>query len=186
MAIYNRHIKPKLPTKNEILSVFSLGLVIIFSWVLYRLFWHIPSWLYYLNIYDVLIICAYSLSFAFLESVFISTLPVLLSIIYPKRLYKSYFTEQGFLTILFISIIAILIQRKMRIVYSLNTRELLLYSAIFLFSIIIEAIIFPIIFKQFPRIAVFIKAIADKCTVFLIIYIPISIISFIVVLIRNL
>jgi len=157
-----------------------------FSWVLYRLFWHIPSWLYYLNIYDVLIICSYSLSFALLESVFISALPILLSIIYPMRIFKSYFIEQGVLTILFISTIAILIQRKMRIIYSFSTRDLLLYSALFLFSIILVAIIFSIILKQFPRIADFIKTIADKFTVFLLIYIPISIISFVVVVIRNL
>jgi len=185
LATFRNSIRSKLPSFPEIIPVFSFGLLIIFSWTLYRFFWHVPSWLYYLKILDLFIIAAYTLSFAFFESLFFIIFIIFLSILFPARFLKHKFIVQGSTITIYISIAAIALQRKMRILYSLDLLELIIYPLLFALSLILLIIFSSFFYDKFEKISQLVKSISDRITIFLYLYIPISIISFFVVIFRN-
>ena len=185
MGTFKNFIQKKTPSIQELLSILSLCLLMISSYTLYRLFWHVPSWLYYLNLYDVLIITAYSLSYVLFESLACCIFLIILSLVLPIQLLKNKFIVQGYTITIYMGAIAFAIQRKMRIIYSLNIQELSLYPLLFFLSILIVTVISSFIFDRLEFMEKLIQNIADRVTVFLYIYLPICVICSFIVIFRN-
>ena len=186
MVTSNNFIRSKLPNINEVLPVFSLILFLLFSWILYRLFWHTPSWLYYLKIKNIAIIYSYALSYALFESLIFILFIIFLSLILPVQIFKSNFIAQGSAVVIYICTAAILVQRKMRVIYLLDLWELIVFPIVFLISIFAFILITNFIFKRFKQLSKWVEIVAERISVFLYIYIPVSIIGAAVVFIRNL
>ncbi len=88
-------LKSRFPNRREILPVFAVFLFFGFSWALYRMFWYVPSWLEYLNIWKVLTISAYVMAFGLAESIFMTGGLVLFSLFFPDRVFKKHYILLG-------------------------------------------------------------------------------------------
>jgi hypothetical protein len=178
-------IKSRFPNRWEILPVFAVFLFFGFSWTLYRMFWYVPSWLEYLNIWKVITISAYVMAFGLAESIFMTGGLILFSLFFPDRIFKKHFILLGSSLAVLISIAAILLQRKINLVYRLELWQTITYPIAVLAGLVCSVLVLSWIYQRFPLFASSVKSAADRMTVFLYFYVPLGLAGWTVVLIRN-
>ena len=178
-------LKSRLPTRSEALSVFSIFVFFIFSWTLYRAFWNVPSWLEYLNIWSVLIIIAYVLAFALIESVALLALVVFFSLFFPRHVFKEKYVLLGSSLAVFLSVGAFLLQRKINLVYRLEFWQLLAYPMAGLLLSLLLVVLLTFLFDRFPRLSRLVSTGIERMVIFVYIYVPLGFLSLLVVLVRN-
>jgi len=180
------YLKSKFPAKQDIWPVLSTILFLVFSRSIYYMFNTIPSWLYYMGIWDVLIAASYIMVYALIESLTVLLFTLFLAVLFPAKIYKDKFILQGSITIYLLTIWGILFRRMFPTIRSnWGIWELIGYPigvGILTLSILI---ISSYVFDRFEMLQRPIKYIADKLIIFAYIYIPVSILGMTVVLIRN-
>ena len=185
MATFKERLESKLPSRQEVFPVFSVIVFIVFTWTLYRMFFQIPSLLFYMRVWDVLIISAYVLGFALIESMVVLGLLLIFSLLFPVKYFKDNFVAQGSTVVLMISMGAVALQRKMNIIYKLDGWELILYPFVILAAIVFVIFTASYIYDRFKILPRIINTVAERMIVFLLLYVPLSIIGLLVVFVRN-
>ena len=185
MATFKEHLKSKLPSRQEVLPVFSVIVFIVFTWALYRMFFQVPSLLFYMHVWDVLIISAYVLAFALFESMVILGLLLIFSLVFPAKYFKDNFVAQGSTVVLMISMGAVALQRKMKIMYRLDGWELILYPFVILAAIVFVVFASSYIYDHFKILPRIINTVAERMIVFVLLYVPLSILGLLLVFVRN-
>ena len=185
MATFKERLESKLPSRQEVLPVCSVIVFIVFTWTLYRMFFQIPSLLFYMRVWDVLIIISYVLMFALFESVIVLGLLLIFSLVIPAKYFKDNFVAQGSTVVLMISMGAVALQRKMNIMYRLDGWELILYPFIFLAAIVFVIFVSSFIYDRFKILPRIINTVAERMIVFVILYVPLSILGMLLVFVRN-
>lgn len=168
------------------LPVFSVILFVVFSWTLYQMFRQVPSWLYYFNIYNILTISAYVLSFALLESLFMLGLVLVLSLVFPVRLFKDQFVPQASAQVLWMSAAALVLQNKIDLFSKVETHLLIVVPLVVLACLAVSIILFSWIFARLDFLSRWLGVIAERMVVFSYIYGPLGLISLVVAILRNL
>jgi hypothetical protein len=179
-------LRARLPGRAELLPVFAVFSFFTFSWSLYRMFWYVPGWLEYLSIWKVLVIAAYVLMAALLEAAVMAGLVSLLSLAFPRRLFKDLFVLQGCALAALTGLGAVLIQRKINLVYRLEIWQMALYPAILLVMIIAFVLLMAWALQRFPLMSRLGAALAERMTIFAYLYAPLGLLGMLVVLVRNL
>ena len=179
-------LKSRLPSRSEALAVFSIFIFFVFSWTLYRVAWYTPSWLEYLSIWSVLIIIAYVLAFALLESIGALALVVLFSLIFPSRFFKEKYALQGSSLAAVLSIGAALLQRKINLVYRLELWQLIVYPLAGLLACVLLILLLAFLFRRFPLFSRLANALLERMLIFVYLYTPLGLLGLLVVLARNL
>ena len=178
-------LKSRLPTRLEALSVFSIFVFFVFSWTLYRTSWYVPSWLEYLTIWSVLIIIAYVLAFALIESVALLALVVFFSLFFPRKVFKEKYVLLGSSLAVLLSIGAVLVQRKINLVYRLEFWQLLAYPLVGLLLSLLLVVLLAFLFERFPLLGRLVNAGIERMVIFVYIYVPLGTLALLVVLVRN-
>jgi hypothetical protein len=134
-----------------------------------------------MNVGEIAIVLAYIIATNFLESLFILCAPLFLSMLLPLKWFRDLFVARG------ASLAFLGLGYMMFIAYRYNSRNG--YPSILLkaWSIALAAgIIALLIFMagKIPLVKKMVEAIAERSTIFLYIYVPLSIISCLVVLYR--
>ena len=186
MTPFIHRLRDKLPSRQEGLLVFSIVVFIDFTWMLYRFFYQVPSWLGYLKIWGVLVIAAYALSFALLESLIFMAFIVLLSLIFPARHMKDKFVVQGATLAVAIGMGAVLLQRKITIISRLEVWQILVFALAFLILLALLILVSSLLFERFGVVAHLIYAAADRMTLFTYLYVSLGLLGLVVVVLRNL
>lgn len=176
----------KFPKWNDIAPVYAVIVLIIYTWSLLRFFWYLPGWLVFLNLNDIASIFAYMIVLNLIESLVVLLIPLLFSLLLPRSWFYDRFTSRSVSLVL------------------LGLGFLVYFDSVFLGSSIYVDSPFPMyMVKWIPLVFVgiiilaclmdrvrFIRTlldeIANRALVFLYISIPVSLISLLVVLIRNL
>ena len=181
--------KKKLPSKDEIIPVYGVILFPIFSWTIYRLLWNLPSWQKDLfSTWEVLVLSAYGLAFALVESLTILGLILLLSVILPAKYLKDKFVAQGSALLWVFFSLAVAVQYGIASVVFLSwsIKQFAITSALILILSILLLTVGPyFLIRRFEKLEVFFTSLADRMTIFLIIYLPLGILSLILVILRN-
>ena len=185
MATFKEHLESKLPSMQEVLPVLSVIVFIVFTWTLYRMFFQVPSLLFYMRVWDVLIISAYVLAFALFESMVVLGLLLIFSLVFPAKYFKDNFVAQGSTVVLMISMGAVALQRKMKIMYRLDGWELILYPFVLLTAIVFVIFAASYIYDRFKILPRIINTVAERMIVFVLLYVPLSILGLLVVFVRN-
>jgi hypothetical protein len=185
LATFKERIEQKLPSRQEVLPVFSVIVFIVFTWSLYRMFFQVPSLLFYMRVWDVLIISAYVLAFALFESMVVLGLLVIFSLVIPTKYFKEKFVAQSSTVVLMITLGAVALQRKMNIMYRLDGWELILYPFVILAAIIFVIFAASYIYDRFKILPRIINTVAERMIVFVLLYVPLSILGLLVVFVRN-
>jgi len=178
-------LKSRLPTRSEALSVFSIFVFFVFSWTLYRAFYYVPSWLEYLSLWSVSIIIAYVLAFALFESAGWLALLVFYSLFFPRKVFKEKFVLLGSSLAALICIGAVLLQRKINLVYRLELWQLLVYPLAGLLLSVLLVFLLAFLFERIPLLSRLVNAIVERMVIFVYIYVPLGLLALLVVLVRN-
>lgn len=186
LSAWVRAFLRQFPGRQEILPVFSTIVFFVFSWALYRMFHQVPSWLYYMRASEILILAAYVLAFALFESLVILVLVLLLAKVYPARFFRQNFVLQGATLVGALSVGAILLQRKIGGIFRLEFEELIAYSLLILGIYLVFPLFSAFLYRKIPFLGQIVEAMADRMQIFPLIYLPLSLVSLPLLLIRNL
>lgn len=179
-------LQARLPSRGELAPVFAILLFLDFSWSLYHMFFVVPSWLYYMNIWDVLGLTAYVLAFSLLESALMLGGILLLGLLFPPRLFREQFVALGSATAGLIGLGAVLVQRSIGLIYDLHIWQLLAFPPGILAALLLLVWLMAVILRRVPRLARLLNFLAERMQVFIWVYLPLGVIGIVVVIIRNL
>jgi hypothetical protein len=174
--------KSRLPPYQDIVLVFGACAVPAYSWTVLILFRRLQSFLtvYSLNLWDLIGVLAYALTFAFLESAIYLLSLILLSAILPVRFFRQRFVAHGSVVVLLTAVFAMAFHY--RPVTGLSARTfgigLALYAAL-------NGALYVLI-RRYGRLEAFINAFTERLTVLLYVYITLTVLGVTVVVVRNL
>jgi hypothetical protein len=182
-------MRKRLPITADILRLFNIVLFVVFSWSIRGFLFEIPAFLLYLSLPDISQILFYMLAFALLESIFVTGGLVLVSMILPSNWFRSGFAYKGFLIILAATIGLILFQGYYKIGFfqDLMRNDYSDFKPI-LAGLMVSILSLTILFWLFhikPRLQKYLSVLIEQFSVFGYIYLPLGVIGFLVVIIRN-
>lgn len=176
----------RMPRRGELLPVYSTLLFLSGSWALYRFAWYLPSWMEYLSVPSLLVMAAYTLGYVLLESAVMLGLVVLVSLAFPRSVFRSQFVAVGCTLALALGAGAVLVQRRVSIIYDWEIWQVAAYSAAVLVGVVLLILLVAWLYRRFPRLLSLVNSLAERMTIFAYLYVPLGIIGLAVVIIRNL
>jgi hypothetical protein len=166
--------------------VFSLAVFFIYSWTIFRMFYELPSWLYYLNISKILVLVAYAMMFALVESSLLFLFTCLIGLLLPVRIFRHRFIAQGSLLVSLVCFAAVTAQRRLGWILQMQSWQIIFVPLAFILLSIALLVFSAWIFDRFARIPGFLQRLAERISVFAYIYLPVGLLSLVVVIFRNL
>jgi len=171
----------KFPARNQIAPVYATAVVIIYAWSLIHFFWRFPSWLYFATTGEIAVTLAYLFTVNFIESGLAILAPVGLSVILPRRWFRNRFVTRGMLLVIlglgYLAYFDWQIQADAAFPYALAKWTPLIALPILALVFLLDKI------KWLGRI---LEELGDRLTIFLYIFVPLSALSLLTVLVRNL
>ena len=175
----------KIPSRQEILPVFSLILFIVFSWTIYRMLFQIPSWLYSHTKSGIFSLAAYVFAFAFFESIILLLFILILNFVLPRYLFRDLFVAQSSLVIVASAIWALVVQFQRESLADFDLPQLFAWLFLYLLSLLLITVVFYVLLRRFERAKMVIETIADRMVVFAWLYVPVGLVSLVIVIVRN-
>jgi len=174
------NIYKRFPTLKQLAPVYSIVVVVIYSWSLLRFFWRLPSLLNYSTAGQIGVVLSYLITINLLESLSVVFIPVILSLILPQKWFSERFVTKSVLLVLLGLGYAIFIASH------INTEEPFPY-VLFQWAPLVFLLIFVLVLllDRIPFLTRILEDLSDRFVVFLFISVPASVISLIVVLVRN-
>ena len=120
------------------------------------------------------------MAFAFLESLLITGILVLLSAILPSNWLKKGFAFKAFIVVVMATASAILLQRTMQ-----GALPALPVLTLIWFTPLIWTVIFIVLAQRKPQVQSILLEIAERISIMLFIYVPIGLISLIAITVGN-
>jgi hypothetical protein len=173
-------ILDRFPKRQEITPVYAVICMVLYGWTILWFFWELPGWLFYLTLPEILTNAAYILMTNFVESTILLFGIILLSVLLPGKIFSSAFVSRGVL--LGVLGLAYMIY----LAFQFGDREdyptdlVRLMPVVFLLAM---AIAFWVGRVSFLR--KIIEGFADRAIIFLYFLLPLSLVSVVVVIFRN-
>lgn len=108
MAIFRK----RLPARRDVLLLFACCAVPVYSWTIVFFFRRLQGWLLYLKPWDIVGVFAYAQLSAFLESLVLLCVCIVLSLILPAQLFRRGFVAQGSVMVFLTATLGIVLQYK--------------------------------------------------------------------------
>jgi len=155
---------------------------LVYTWTLFTSFWKLPSWLFFLQVGEILSIYAYAFVVNFIESIVLVFMALLPALLLPRRWWTDTFIPRGFALILIVLGSAIL---HISLYRTPDTRAAFV-SGQFAWWVVtgLLAILLTWIAGRVSWIRNGLENLADRFLVFLYIYLPLTVIAFMVVVMR--
>jgi hypothetical protein len=169
----------RFPDRNSLISGYSILALLLYSWTFLTFFWKIPSWLFYLTPGEIGVLFAYAMTTAMLESLFWLAWLALASFVLPARILRNEFVARsGWFSLTFFVMLMIYLIPALEL--QQNVRASISWVAI-AFS---AALLTTFFLGRLPIMSNLILALAERASVMLYIYLPLSLVCFLIVLIR--
>ena len=175
----------RLPERRQFWLVFSTIVFIVFSWTIFHAFYQTTSWLYYMTVPGILVLYAYILGFALLESLLVSAFLTAYCFILPGRWLRDHFGSAGFLLALLLTLVVYLLRSGFEKYPKMDAWELAAIPLALLLGVALSALLLSKLVERLPKLARLCETIADRLTIFSFLYIPLGLLGWLVVLIRN-
>ena len=175
-----KFLSSRWPDSRSILNVFAVAVVIIYGWTLYASFWKVPSWSFFLRLDEIFSIYAYAFTFNLIESLLLLLGCLSLSLILPAQWWKEKFLSRS-VTLIVIFMGSIMLH-LLHYRYP-DLRIEFVHSQKMWWSVTCALIILLVWLT--PKITwwrTLLNTIADRCLVFLYIFLPLSVLSVLVVI----
>jgi hypothetical protein len=170
----------RFPTLRENLQVYAVVAVPLYAWTILWLFWEVPSWLNFLTLGEILPIFAYALTTNLLESLLILAGLNIFCVVLPKHWFRDLYVARSFLFILpglsYLMYFASLFRNEVDPPPSL---------LVWLPVILVLSFAVGVFLSRHLALRNYVERIADRLTVFLYLIVPLSILSFVLVIVRN-
>jgi hypothetical protein len=171
-----------LPDRRSILGVYATAVFLVYSWTLFASFWKVPSWLFFLNLSEILSIYAYSFVIDFAESLALLFFMLLVGMLLPRRWWNAQFTTMGVVWLM------VLMGSTMIRLYTNRTpdgwEEFVYHQWAWWGPTLLFGLTLSFIFSYVSWLRKGLENFVDRLIVFLYLYLPLTALSVIVVLAR--
>ena len=174
-------LQRKIPLFPDILRVTSVIATFLYGWTILSWMWQVPSWLLSLTIGEVLSIFAYAMFNAMLESLFFLVCLLLLAFILPPRFLRDDFIVRA-------SWVTVGTPGSMLIFFvGFNTIDSFPAQYITFWSLatLLLAALLAFLSARQPWMRAAALWLSDRLLIFLFLFAPITVISLLTILIRN-
>lgn len=171
-------LKGRLPASNEMLLVLSTAAFLVFTWSVRALFFNVPAFLLSYTVGEILIIAAYMLAFALLETLLMTLLLIVVAALLPARWFKEGFSYKASFLLIAFGVISIHLQFVMTNQPKVDFLLLALARALALWLILVLLTHFV------SSIRKVVMDILDRLTIFSYLYLPLGALSLLVVTFR--
>lgn len=172
----------RLPGKQNTLKVFGTAAFIVYGWTIYESFWKVPSWIYFLKLSEIFSIYAYSFLVNFVESILLILGLIFVNFFLSSNLWKDSFSSASVAMLVILVGSAIL---HLRLYENPNLRASFIDSQLRWWSVtVFFAFVASYICVRISWLRRSLENLADRFVVFLYIYIPLTILSFGIVIVR--
>ncbi len=170
------------PASKDIISVYAVIAFLIQVWTIYVSFEQLPAWSSFLNINEIMAVLAYRVTESFIECLLILGVLLVIAFLLPPRFFRDVFIIRG-------SAFALGLLGPMILFWKLFRGDpgtvMADYAGLWMVSTILLASLAWYLSIKVTSVSDFLKWISDRMIVFLYLLIPMSLLSFISVLIRN-
>lgn len=170
----------RLPPLPQAAAVYGVIVLIVYGWTLYWFAWKLPSWLYFLTLGEMLVALAYSMAVNFIESLIVLFTLLFICALLPPHWLRERFTASG---------TALVVLSLIALAYYLGTiitlqdfPPLLGWYVPLTIAGIVTAVI---VISKIKLLSKLLEELANRAIIFLYLFLPLSAISLIVVLVRN-
>jgi hypothetical protein len=174
-------IQNRLPRQSDLLAVFGMVVFVCYSWTMLGFLNKLSSFLLYFTLGEIANILAFMMAFTLLESLVLTVLLVLLSVILPAGWLREGFAFKGFIIVIVATGTSILFQTLLD---SNFPHPLVLL--LFILVPIGLAIVLITKIRSMPKVYNLIHNIQDRILIMLFVYVPLGVLSLLFVLYKNL
>jgi hypothetical protein len=170
--------KRRMPARDEILLVLSLAAFLVFSWSLRMLFYQVSAFILSYSLWETLSIAAYMLMFALLETLLVTFFMVVLAVLLPGALLRDGFAYKASFALLAAAAISIHLQIVMTNQPKISFLLIELGRGLALWLV-------PVLLTRYVGfIRKIVLEVLDRLTIFSYLYLPLGILSLLVVIVR--
>ena len=181
MSIVITNLRARLPNWDQILPVYSVIVVILYTWSTVWFFYRASSWALFLNISEILAVYSYVLAANFLESILAFVVILGMCFILPFRWFLERFVYRGAsFAILGLGFMMYFAKQLQSDGMDKFPGALLNWSPLILFGIFLSVFLLEII----PGFSKMIAVLADRSIVFMYLYLPLTVIAVISIVVR--
>ena len=171
-------LQPHLPDRTEMLLVLSTAAFLVFTWSMRALFFNFPAFLLSYKLGEILVIAAYMLATALLETLLVTFVLIAVAAILPRKLFREGFSYKASFFLIAFGAISIHMQFVMTNQPKPDFLILELVRALALW-------IAPVLLTYFVTpVRKFVLDLLDRLTIFSYIYLPLGLLSLLVVTFR--
>ncbi len=177
------NFKERLPSLAQILPVYAVIMVMVYTWTLLWFFWKVPSWLFFMNAGDILSVVPYLFATNLAESLLVLCGPLFLSLVLPKTWFHDVFVARG------AALSASTLGYMMYLANQFKNKSDYPTLSLQLWSVLLALVgiaVLGYLFGQFRILRRIIELISDRLTIFVYIFGPLSILSVLVLIVRAL
>jgi hypothetical protein len=174
-------IRNRFPRRSEVIPVLGVAVFVCHSWTMLGFLNKLSSFILYFTVAEIFGIFSYMMAVALLESLAVTGLIVLLGAILPSNWLRNGFAYKGFVIVAIASVAAILFQKFLPDDYP----STLMLAVSFIVPLALIAISIVVI-HSIPKLQNFLLDIQDRISIMLYIYVPLGLLSIMVVIVRNL
>ena len=172
----------RIPDKRNIVTVFAVAMFLVYTWTLYTSFWKLPSWLFFLQVGEILSIYAYAFVLNFVESLLLLFIVLLPAILLPRPWWTETFISRGFALILIVLGSAAL---HMSLYRTPDSRAVFVSGQVtWWIGTSLIAVILTWIVGKVNWVRSGLESLADRFVVFLYVYLPLTALALLIVLVR--
>jgi hypothetical protein len=174
----------RLPNRQKILGVYAVIVFLVYSWTLFTSFYKLPSWMFYLTIGQILSVYAYAFSVDLLESILALAGVLFLDL----TLFMALRNMEEFQSRSILVIFGVLISSVLRFIFFPDYEDIekFLSGELVWWAIALPlGLIVAVAASKSNWVKKILEGVAERATVFLYIYLPLSLVSLVIVIIRN-
>ena len=171
----------RFPSLQENIQVYAVAATPLYAWSILWLFWQVPSWLNYLTVGEILPIFAYALATNLFESLLILAGLNLLCFLLPQNWFHEWFVARSLLLVLpglgYLMYFASSFGKEADYPIGLLRWSPVVFILFFIASLFLSRVF------AVRNVA---EVIADRLVIFLYLTAPLSLLSLMIVIVRNL
>lgn len=181
LSAWSTAVLRRLPKQEEYAPVFSVIVVILFSWSIIVFFSKVPSWLFFLRPEELLIILAYTFSLNFIASMMFLGLLCAVCLILPERYFRDDFAVKGS----YVSLISLLSVAIYVYMYPQFVAVSTMVHALWFWGTVILSAVLAFLSRRIPQLGRAMIWTIDRLVIFLYLFVPLSLVSLGIVVVRN-
>jgi hypothetical protein len=175
-------LQARIPDKRNIVTVLAVAMFLVYTWTLFTSFWKLPSWLFFLQVGEILSIYAYAFVVNFIESMLLLFIVLLPAIFLPRKWWTDAFIPRGFAFILIMLGSATL---HMALYRTPDARAVFINGQFIWWVVtLLLAVLLTWLAGRVKWLRSVLENMADRFVVFLYIYLPLTLVALLIVVAR--